>query len=488
MRTFSVLAIPLIIINYCFLTVCVGFATETRSNWATGAYQKNCVSVVFIQGDKTEERRRNSTDTERTFNGMGTGVIIDERGYIITNFHVVKDIHKIQVTTYDQRHSIGTLEHRPYIAELVAKDLETDLAIIKIEVRSPLRPMTLGRSHDLMPGEECIAIGNPYGYPFSLTNGRISAIDREVGVNDSPLVYRRAIQTNTEINPGNSGGPLINVRGEMIGINVAIRQGATGIAFAIPVDQVVEVAAKLIGELVDKRITHGLKVTQLEPKDYNAIKRFFLRVDSVENDSPAALAGIQKGDILTGIGEYTIRNKLDLYRALLSLKPNEDTAFTFFRNNESMDVAVAVKGARSGAFAHKNVASKPAAVAPKTASKVITNEGWDQLVWDNLGIKYVSIPAHEYEQMYAQFVLAKDANFSDGGILVKGVRSGSPAAQAGFIAGDMIVGIENWAIASANDIRYIGGQNWTKLQSETNRLRADVIRDSQHFYTDIPTK
>ena len=267
MRTFSVLAVSLMIIYCCFLTVCTGFAAETRSSWASVAYQKNCASVVFIQGDKTEERRRNSADAERTFNGMGTGVIIDERGYIITNFHVVKDIHKVQVTVYDQRHSIGTAEHRPYIAELVAKDLETDLAIIKIETRSPLRPITLGRSHDLMPGEECIAIGNPYGYPFSLTNGRVSAIEREVGVNDSPLVYRRAIQTNTDINPGNSGGPLINVLGEMIGINVAIRQGATGIAFAIPVDQVVEVAAKLIGELVDQQITHGLKVTQVEPKD-----------------------------------------------------------------------------------------------------------------------------------------------------------------------------------------------------------------------------
>ena len=211
-------------------------------------------------------------------------------------------------------------------------------------------------------------------------------------------------------------------------------------------------------------------------------------MDSVESNSPAGQAGIQKGDILTGIGEYTIRNKLDFYRALLSLKPNEDTAFTFFRNNESMDVAVAVKGVRSGALAHKNVASRPSAVAPKTASKAITNEEWDQLVWDNLGIKYAPIPAQEYEQMYSQFVLVKDANFSDGGILVKGVRSGSPATQAGFITGDIIVGIENWAIASANDIRYIGGQNWTKLQSETNRLRADVIRDSQHFYTDIPTK
>jgi len=495
MRTFSVITV--IIISCCFLAVCTGFAAEARSNWATEAFERNRASVVFIQGDKTDGGRRHSADSERTFNGMGTGVIIDERGYIITNYHVVKDIRQIQVTTYDQRPTIGTVEHQPYIAELVAKDTETDLAVIKIKVPVPLRPIALGRSHDLMPGEACMAIGNPYGYAFSLTNGLISAIDREVGVNDSPLVYRRAIQTNTEINPGNSGGPLINVSGEMIGINVAIRQGALGIAFAIPVDQVVDVAAKLIGELVDQNITHGLKVSQLEPKDYNAIKRFFIRVDSVESNSPAALAGIQQGDFLSGIGEYTVRNKLDFYRALLSLKPNEDTALTFIRNNEKHDVAVVVKGPKggaggargAGAFAHQNISPKPATITPKTASNTITNEGWDQLVWENFGIRYTPIPTREYEQIYSKFTLrGENASFPDGGVVVKAVRPGSPAAQAGLIAQDIIVAIENWAIASANDVRYVGGQSWKRLQSETDNLRADVIRDTEHFFTDIPTR
>ena len=449
--------------------------------------------MVFIQGDKIEERRKNSIDAERTFNGMGTGIIIDERGYIITNYHVVKDIREIQVTTYDQKPSIGTPEHKPYIAALVAKDTETDLAIIKINARTPLRPITFGRSHDLMPGEVCMAIGNPYGYAFSLTDGRISAINREVGVNDSPLVYRLAIQTNAEINPGNSGGPLINVSGEMIGINVAIRQGAMGIAFAIPVDQVVEVAAKLIGELIDQKIAHGLKVSQIEPKDYAAIQRFIIKVDSVESNSPAAQADIQKGDVLTGIGEYTIRNKLDFYRALLGLKANEETAFTFIRNNESFDVAVAVRTSKGGTFAQQSsapqsVVPKPAATAAKTASGVVTNEEWDRLVWDNIGIKYAPIPTQEYKQMYSKFAVFGNDDFSDGGVMVKSVRSGSPAEQAGLTTGDMIVAIERWVIASENDVRYVGGQNWATLQSQADSLRTSVIRDNRHYTTDIPTK
>ena len=504
MRTFSVITVPFVVICCSFWTVCAGFAAESRSNWATEAYLKNRDSVVFIQGDKVEERRRNSTDSERTFNGMGTGIIVDERGYIITNYHVIKDIREIQVTTYDQKPLVGTAEHKPHIGKIVATDADTDLAIIKIDSRTPLRPIAFGRSHDLMPGEVCMAIGNPYGYAFSLTDGRISAINREVGVNDSSLVYRLAIQTNTEINPGNSGGPLINVDGEMIGINVAIRQGATGIAFAIPVDQVVNVAAKLIGELADKQIVHGLTVSQIEPSNYDVVKRFIIRVDAVENNSPAAQAGIQPGDFLTGIGRYTLRNKLDFYRALLSLRLNEDVAFSFLRNNERLDVAVAVRPPRSGgAFANRQVSPNPApataAPAPRTANNSMTNEEriteWDRLVWENLGIRYAPIPDQEYQRMYSRFALAPGANFSNGGVVVRTVRNGSPAAQAHIQIGDIIVGIDPlvaelgpWEIATANDMRFVAAQEWSKLQSKTDSISVDVIRENTHYAAKIPTK
>ena len=479
MRTFSIITIPFIVVSYCFLAVCAGFANESRSNWATEAYQKNCDSVIFIQGDKVEERAGNSTDSERTFNGMGTGVVIDERGYIITNYHVVKDIRKIQVTTYDQKQ---------YIAALVAKDTDTDLAIIKVNVRSPLQPIVFGRSHDLMPGEACMAIGNPYGYAFSLTDGRISAINREVGVNDSALVYRLAMQTNTAINPGNSGGPLINVNGEMIGINVAIRQGATGIAFATPVDQVVEVAGKLIGELVDQQVVHGLTVSQIEPKNYEAIKQFIIKVDAVESNSPAALAGIQKGDYLTGIGKYTLKSKLDFYRALIGLKANEEIAFSFFRNNESFDVVVAVGAPKNRSFANRNISPQPAAVSPKTTSNSLSTAERDKQVWENFGIRYTPIPAQEYKRMYPQFILAQNKEFPDGGVLVKTVRSGSPAERAALATGDIILSIDGWAIASADNVRYVGAQEWATLQSENESIQADIIRDNKHFYTKIPMK
>jgi len=501
MRTFSVITVPFIVVSCCFWAVCTGFAAESRSNWATEAYRKNRDSVVFIQGDKkVEERRRNSADSERTFNGMGTGIIIDERGYIITNYHVVRDISEIQVTTYNQASQTGSAESKPHIATLEAVDAETDLAIIKINSRTPLRPITFGRSHDLMPGEVCVAIGNPYGYAFSLTDGRISAINREVGVNDSALVYRHSIQTNTEINPGNSGGPLINVDGEMIGINVAIRQGATGIAFAIPVDQVVEIAAKLIGELASKQVVHGLTVSQIEPANYDAVKRFIIRVDAVESNSPAALAGIQRGDFLTGIGKYTLRNKLDFHRALLSLRPSEDVAFSFLRNGELLDATVAVRSPRSGSFvANRNVSSNPAPVAavaaPRTASVAMTNEERERLVWENLGIQGESIPVQEYKRMYPQFKIAQDADFPNGGVNVRRVRPGSRAAQAGIQAGDIIVGVKTfiaefgtWEIASVADVQYVWAQEWTNLQSQTDGIDVAVIRDNTHYSAKMPTR
>jgi len=504
MRTFSAFPARLIVISCCFWIVCTGFANESRKNWTTEAFEKNRESVVFVQGDKFEERRRNAVDAERTFNGMGTGIVIDERGYIITNLHVVQDIREIQVTTYDQKQLPGSPEQRPYIARIVAADIETDLAVIQINPRTPLSPITFGRSHDLMPGEDCLAIGNPYGYAFSLTNGIISAVNREVVVNDSPLVYRNAIQTNTAINPGNSGGPLFNVHGEMIGINVAIRQGATGIAFAIPVDQVVEIAAKLIGELADKEVVHGLTVSQLEPSNYDTVKRF-IRVEAVESNSPAALAGIQRGDFLTGIGKYTLRNKLDFHRAILSLKPSEDVAFSFLRNGEQMDVSVAVRSPRGGTVVAANrsplpnPAPAPAVPAPRTASNAMTqaerDAEWDRLVWENLGIQYVSVPEQEYKRMYPQFVLADDVEFPNGGVVVRRVRPGSPAAEAGIKTEDLIVGVDPkvtglgpWEIASANNMRYVGGQEWAKLQSEADSIKIDVIRDSVHYYTVVPMR
>jgi S1-C subfamily serine protease len=212
----------------------------------------------------------------------------------------------------------------------------------------------------------------------------------------------------------------------------------------------------------------------------------------VESNSPAALAGLQKGDLLVEIGKYTLKNKLDFYRALLDLKGNEEIAFTFFRNNEFRDTAVAVRSPRSGSFAQRAATPppQPATVTPRTASEAAPNTSrtsraaeMDTLVWENLGISYSPIPAKEFEQTYR-----KHLSKFDGGILVKEVRPGSPAEQGSLQSGDVVTGIGPWAMTLANDVRYIGAQEWTKVQLENKILRADVIRDNTHYETEIPTR
>ncbi|MDR0869989.1 MAG: trypsin-like peptidase domain-containing protein [Planctomycetaceae bacterium] len=462
-------------------------AAESRINWAVKAYEKNRDAVVCIQGDKIDESANSSSrEAVKAYNGMGTGIIIDERGYIITNFHVVEGIRKIQVSTFDRTQ---------YYAELVARDPDTDLAIIKINARKPLKTITLGRSDDLMPGENCLAIGNPFGYDFSLTDGRISGIGREVEVNDT-LVYRDAIQTNTEINPGNSGGPLVNIDGEMVGINAAIRQGATGIAFAIPVNQVVRVAAKLLGEIAHQSVSHGLKVEQTdsesgEKTSENAKpsgERYAVVVQSVESGSAAAESGIRTGDVIRQIGKYSVGNVLDFSRALLDVQEKDDLSFSVSRDSETRDVAVAMgspKGTRQ--VLSQNRQMKTADVTPKVASpfKVssLKTSPLDELVWDTLGIRYTPVPKDEYRRKFSQFLTERP----HGGVAVKEVKDGSQMSEAGVMQGDVIVGIHEWVTTSENDVRYIA-KNWQNIRTPDGKVKLLLFRDNTPYFTELPLK
>jgi len=224
----------------CCLVLSAGLrASELRQTPIVKAVQRVRDAVVNIRGEKTITTPAGQTatpDAGRRVNGMGTGVLIDSRGYIVTNHHVVDGVHEIFVTLANgQRH----------VAKLVARDMETDLAIIKITISTPLPAAPIGTSSDLMPGETVIAVGNAYGYEHTVTRGIVSALHRAVQVSDAQY-YDDLIQTDASINPGNSGGPLLNIDGDVIGINVAVRAGAQGIGFAIPIDKVVSIAAGLL--------------------------------------------------------------------------------------------------------------------------------------------------------------------------------------------------------------------------------------------------
>ena len=194
-------------------------------------------AVVNIQGQKSIAEKVNSnSNATRQVNGMGTGVVIDPRGYVLTNYHVVNGVRRINVTLHTGQ---------TYVAKVVARDTETDLAIIHIRTPGPLPVINLGTSQDLMAGETVIAVGNAFGYENTVTVGVISALHRNVQVNETQQ-YLDLVQTDASINPGNSGGPLLNIDGEMIGVNVAVRAGAQGIGFAIPIDKALDVATQLL--------------------------------------------------------------------------------------------------------------------------------------------------------------------------------------------------------------------------------------------------
>ncbi|MDR2170229.1 MAG: trypsin-like peptidase domain-containing protein [Planctomycetaceae bacterium] len=494
----------IVILLFCFLLLLRGainigdsgasvLASDNRLNWVVRADEKNRNAVVCIQGDRTDDGGEFSKDSGKTYNGMGTGIIIDERGYIVTNYHVVDKIRKIQVMTYNRDQ---------YIARLIERDLDTDLAIIKIDARQPLQTIHFGRSDDLMPGENCMAIGNPYGYPFTVTDGRISGLGREVEVNDR-LLYRDAIQTSTQINPGNSGGPLINVDGEMIGINAAIRQGAECIAFAIPVDQVIDVAAKLLENQVSKSAYLGVKVEQRDlPANKPLLKRNYkIVIKSVAPRSPAAAAGLQVGDVVTNVRGVTLENKLDFYRALLDVRTKDDLAFGIVRDNVAMDIAVTLSSSihrRDEVYAIKSKSGVPdstlAMAAPKSASNYAIQKNnrpkqdnkqrdfvLDELVWETLGIRYTPIPMEEYRKVFAQHI----QQFPYGGIIVDEVREGSPFCEKGVFAGDVIVGIHEYSITSQNDIRFIASK-WNNLKVQRNEIRVLLFRGNDLYETFIP--
>ncbi|NLX06579.1 MAG: PDZ domain-containing protein [Phycisphaerae bacterium] len=248
---------------------------------------------------------------------LGSGFVIHDSGYIVTNAHVIQRGVEISVSFADQT----TLK-----AVKAYTDNERDLAVIKVEPEKPLQAIRLGRGDDLMIGETVIAIGNPLGYHHTVTTGVISAVDRELTFKDS-RAYRHLIQTDASINPGNSGGPLLNIHGELIGINTAIRGDAQNIGFAISVERLRQVLPDLFDVENIRRADLGFKTAPLVDG-----KR--IRVDSVNGDSPAEAAGLLPGDILLEFDDAPIDDAVDFYVRLLERPMGQALRLTVERDDQ----------------------------------------------------------------------------------------------------------------------------------------------------------
>ncbi|MGD9330475.1 MAG: trypsin-like peptidase domain-containing protein [Desulfobacterales bacterium] len=240
---------------------------------------------------------------------LGSGVIIDgRRGYILTNAHVVEKTGTVNITLNDERE---------YRAEIVGVDPDSDLAVLKIKSGDPLPSINMGDSRNLLIGETVIAIGNPFGFSNTVTTGVISATNRSFRTQDR--VFHDFIQTDASINPGNSGGPLLNINGELIGINTAIYAGAQGIGFAIPINKARRIIDDLIahGEVIDAWI--GLWVQELDSeltRYFNIPKKQGVLIAGVDRGSPAYEAGLKEGNVLLAIDGRKVVSVQD-YRARL---------------------------------------------------------------------------------------------------------------------------------------------------------------------------
>jgi serine protease Do len=329
---------------------------------------------------------------------LGSGVIISPKGYIVTNAHVVQQADEIIVTLADES------QHK---AELVSADPEADLAIIKVETEKPLAAIRMGISSDLMIGETVITVGNPFGYQHTVTTGVVSALDRTIEPAPN-LKYEGLIQTDAPINPGNSGGPLLNIRGELIGINSAIRAGAQGLGFAIPVDKVRGI---MIGLLAAKRTGHawlGLKFDPVRPSPV---------VHEIEKGSPAAKAGLARGDRIETLNGRRVSDVIDFETTIL--------------------------GHMAGVVVHLGVRH-----ADKTTETAITLAEAPKPDAVKLAKSQFGLHVQELKPDMARSMrLAVDR-----GLLVGGVEPSSPAAVAGFEHSDVIVQVEQYRVGDLDTL------------------------------------
>ena len=264
---------------------------------------------------------------------LGSGVIIDgKRGFILTNKHVIIKSSTITVALKDGRE---------FKAQVIGADPDSDLAVLRISPKKDLPAIDMGNSDNLMIGETVIAIGNPFGFSNTVTTGVVSATNRSIKVDDT--FYHDFIQTDASINPGNSGGPLLNIYGELIGINTAIYAKAQGIGFAIPINKARRIVTDLIkyGEVIPAWIGVIVQDLDHELAQYlNATNVKGVFVKKIETTSPAHKAGIHEGDIIRSIGSRKILSQSDFNTAMSNISAGETIKITIWRDGKTKEISV----------------------------------------------------------------------------------------------------------------------------------------------------
>jgi len=279
-----------------------------------------------FRGDLFDEFFRGFYDTPappgyRMKHSLGSGVIVDPDGYILTNFHVIERASRIRVMLSDE-----TI----YDAVFLAGDQISDLALIKIDTSAPLPAVQLAKDDDLMLGETVVALGNPFGLAHTVTVGVLSAKNREARFGGEVL-YRDILQTDAAVNPGNSGGPLLNINGELMGINVAIYQQAQNIGFAVPIKR----ARALLGHWFSARYLMKASLG-FEPEETNGV----LQVGVVDPASDAAKAGLHRGMVIRAVNDEPVSGLYDYNKKMLRVRMVDDVSLTVADGEAAKTVAL----------------------------------------------------------------------------------------------------------------------------------------------------
>jgi serine protease Do len=341
---------------------------------------------------------------------LGSGVIVDPKGFILTNNHVVERADEIQVTLVDER---------TFKAKVVGTDPKTDLAVIQIEGATGLQPAPLGDSDKMRTGDFVIAIGNPFGLTHTVTVGVVSATGRAgVGI----TAYEDFIQTDASINPGNSGGPLLNINAEVIGINTAIVASGQGIGFAIPINLAKAIMEQLIKE---GEVTRGWLGVVIQPLTPELARQFgvepgegILIADVVEG-GPAEKAGLRTGDVVEAFAGKPVTNVRQLQRLVADVRPGKPVTVKVKRQGKDLALSVTVG----------RMPSEEAVSGPRE-------------------------PLERYGFTVQELTpeLRQRLQVEEGGVLVSSVEPGSPAFRRGLRRGDVILEVNRQPIRSRQDL------------------------------------
>jgi serine protease Do len=363
--------------------------------------------------------------------GMGSGMILDKKGHILTNCHVVKDVDEIKIQLADKR---------VFEADIVGTDPQSDLAVIRIKGPIPpdLPTVELGDSEAVMCGDLVMAVGAPFGFAQTVTTGIISAKGRNMGI----VAYEDFLQTDASINPGNSGGPLVNMRGEVIGMNTALASGigqSAGVGFAIPIDMIKSALPVL---LKGAAVQRGLLGVMIQDLDENLAAQFRLAdtkgalVAQVNDGSPAAKTGIKVGDVIVRFAGKSVDSSSQLRNLVAATAPGARVEIVLLRNGLEQKVTA-------------TIGSLGADKSPGAAQ-------------EDDGLITFGLTVEELTPGLAQHYDLGKAR----GLVVTAVAADSPAALAGLQEGDLITTVNRENVASRDDVRRSMG----KAQDKRNVL------------------